>query len=144
MWAYMYGHLAELGIDVVGGAELIDYPGMFAGTNLVSWETGQPNARYWGLKLLRDNFGPGDKLVETKLETPQLYAQAFITPEGKHKVLLVNKRVKAVELVIPGAAGGQEQRVDQSTASSPPVTSDVVKDALGLPGLAVAIVTLPR
>ena len=144
MWAYMYGGLAGLGVEVAGGAELIDYPGMFAGTTLVNWETGQPNAHYWVLKLLRDNFGPGDKLVETKLETPQVYAQAFITPQGKHKILLVNKRDKSVELTIAGAAGGQVQKVDQSTASSPPVTSGVAQDALSLRGLAVAVVTLPR
>ena len=144
MWAYLYGRLAEMGIDVAGGAELTDYPGMFPGTNLTNWDTGQPNARYWGLKLLRDNFGPGDKLVETKLETPQLYAQAFITPEGKHKVLLVNKRDRACELTVPGATGGHLERVDQSTAFSPPATSEVAQDALSLPGLAVAVVTLPK
>ena len=144
MWAYIYGHLAQMGIDIAGGAELIDYPGMTAATTLVHWETGQPNARYWVLKLLRDNFGPGDKLVETNLETPQVYAQAFITPEGKHKILLVNKRDRAAELTIPGAAGGQMQRVDESTGSSPPETSGMPQDTLTLPGLAVAVLTLRK
>jgi hypothetical protein len=111
---------------------------------VVNWETGQPNARYWVLKLLRDNLGPGDKLVQTQLASPQIYAQAFITPEGKQAILLVNKRDRTVELTIPGAAGGQEQRVDQSTASSPPVTSGVAQDAISLPGLAVVVLTLPR
>ncbi|HXX21604.1 MAG TPA: glycosyl hydrolase family 39 [Terriglobia bacterium] len=143
MWAYLYGQLAEIGIDIAGGAELVDYPGMFPGTNLVSWDTGQPNARYWGLKLLRDNFGPGDKLVATKLESPQVYAQAFLTPEGRHKILLVNKRDRTCVLTIPGAEGGQLQQVDQSTASSPPVTSDLRQDELTLAGLAVAVVTVP-
>jgi hypothetical protein len=144
MWAYTYGHLAQMGIDIAGGAELIDYPGFFAATTVVNWETGQPNARYWVLKLLRDNLGPGDKLVQTQLASPQIYAQAFITPEGKQAILLVNKRDRTVELTIPGAAGGQEQRVDQSTASSPPVTSGVAQDAISLLGLAVAVLTLPR
>ena len=133
-----------MGIDIAGGAELIDYPGFFAATTVVNWETGQPNARYWVLKLLRDNLGPGDKLVQTQLASPQIYAQAFITPEGKQAILLVNKRDRTVELTIPGAAGGQQQRVDQSTASSPPVTSGVAQDAISLPGLAVAVLTLPR
>jgi hypothetical protein len=117
---------------------------MFAATAMVNWDTGQPNARYWVLKLLRDNFGPGDKLVDTELEIPQVYAQAFITPEGKHKILLVNKRDRPAELTITGAAGGQMQRVDLSTGSSPPVTSDVAQDTLTLPGLAVAVLTLPK
>jgi hypothetical protein len=144
MWAYIYGQLAQMGIDIAGGAELIDYPGMFAATAMVNWGTGQPNARYWVLKLLRDNFGPGDKLVDTGLEIPQVYAQSFITLEGKHKILLVNKRDRPAELTITGAAGGQMQRVDQSTGSSPPVTSDVAHDTLTLPGLAVAVLTLPK
>ena len=59
MWAYTYAHLAEIGVDIVGAAELIDYPGQFAATTLVDWETGKPNARYWVVKLLHDNFGPG-------------------------------------------------------------------------------------
>jgi hypothetical protein len=41
---------------------------------MVDWNTGQPNARYWVLKLLRDNFGPGDKLVETSVGAPHIYA----------------------------------------------------------------------
>jgi hypothetical protein len=144
MWAYIYGHLAQIGIDLVAATELIDYPGMFAACSLVNWDTGQPNARYWVTKLLRDNFGPGDKLVETKLEAPQVYAQAFITPAGEHKILLVNKRDKTAELTIAGAAGGRMQRVDQSTGSSPPLTSEVAQDTLTLPGLAVAVLTLPK
>jgi hypothetical protein len=144
MWAYIYGHLAQIGIDLAAATELIDYPGMFAACSLVNWDTGQPNARYWVAKLLHDNFGPGDKLVDTELEIPQIYAQAFITPAGKRTILLVNKRDRVAELTIPGAAGGQMQRVDQSTGSSPPVTSDVAQDTLTLPGLAVAIVTLPK
>jgi hypothetical protein len=144
MWAYAYGRLAGMGIDAVGGAELIDYPGQFAASTVVNWETGQPNARYWVLKLLRDNMGPGDKLVETKLENSAVYAQAFITPEGKHKLLLVNERDRAAELAIPGAAGGTEERVDQTTGSTPPITTQLAQDTVSLPGLAVAIVTLPK
>jgi len=144
MWAYIYGYLAQIGTDLVAATELIDYPGMFAASSLVSWESGQPNARYWVSKLLRDDFGPGDKLVETELEIPEIYAQAFITPAGRHEILLVNKRDRAAELTIPGAAGGQMQRVDQSTGSSPPLTSEVAQDTLTLPGLAVAVLTLPK
>ena len=42
---------------------------------------------FWALKLLRDNFGPGDKMVDTHLESPYVYAQAFLTPEGRRKLL---------------------------------------------------------
>ncbi len=107
MWAYLYAHLARMGIDMAAGAELIDYPGQFASTTLLDWNTGQPNARYRVLKLLRDSFLPGDKLVTTRLASPYVLAQGFMTHEGKRKILLVNKRDRSFEISIPGGAGAQ-------------------------------------
>jgi hypothetical protein len=133
-----------MGIDVVGGAELIDYPGQFASTSLLNWETGQPNARYRVLKLLRENFSPGDKLVETRLESPCVFAQAFATAQGARKILLVNKRDRSIELSIPGAAGGTAEVVDQTTGSSLPATTSLAADGVPLNGLTVAVVTLRK
>jgi len=144
MWAYTFAHLAAMGIDIVGGAELIDYPGQFASTSLLNWDTGQPNARYRVLKLLRDNFSPGDKLVETHLESPYVFAQAFITAQGERKILLVNKRERQIEVSIPGLAGGTAEVVDVITGSSPPATTSLTADDIPLNGLAVAIVTLKK
>lgn len=151
VWAYLYGHLAAKGIDIITAAELIDYPGQFASTTLVNWETGEPNARYWVLKLLHDNFGPGDKVIEpnaaAEIMRPdpavQIYAQGFITPQGKRKVLLVNKRDRGLEVTIDGAAGGDEQRVDQSTTTAP-VPQKLAKDTVHLPPSAVTVVTLKQ
>lgn len=148
-FAYLYGNFAAMGVDVVGGSELIDYPGMAAASTLVNWDTGEPNARYWVLKLLRENLGPGDKLLAAESYTvlqpdpsPQLYFQGFISSEGKRKVLLVNKRERAVHVEINGAAGGQIESVDESTASSPrPHPLD--HNSINLPSLGVAIVTMP-
>jgi len=148
MWAYLYGHLAAIGIDMIHGSELIDYPGQVPSATLVDWETGQPNARYWVLKLLRDNFGPGDRLLAPRSVEEysgpdpgaQVYAQGFISPQGERKVLLVNKRNKALALRIPGAAGGDLQKVDQSTTTVE--RRALSSNALELPGLAVAVVTL--
>jgi hypothetical protein len=150
MWAYVYGHLARMGIDAVGGAELIDYPGQFAATTLDDWSTGRPTARYWVLKLLRDNFGPGDKLVPARIETsslfgyPYVYIQGFITPDGKHRILLVNKRDRTFEISIPDGKRAQVEIVDQATGSDPPATGRLPGNNLTLPGLAVAVVTLAR
>ncbi len=142
MWAYVYGHLAELGIQIIGAAELIDYPGQFAATTLVNWDSGQPNARYWVVKLLHDDFEAGDKVAEANIADPGVYAQAFLTSGGKRKILLVNKRDKQVELRVPGAAGGEQEMVDQTTRSSPAKTLHVTDETVSLPGLAVAVVTL--
>ena len=50
---------------------------------MVDWDTGRPNARWQLLKLIHDNFGPGDTLVSTQVELtskqPYVYAQAFLT-----------------------------------------------------------------
>jgi hypothetical protein len=149
VWAYTYGHLAAKGIDIITAAELIDYPGQFAATTLVNWETGEPNARYWVTKLLHDNFGPGDKLIAPnkvdELMQPdpavQVYAQGFITPQGLRKVLLVNKRDHDVDVSVAGAASGEEQRVDQST-TAPATAHKLTDDTIHLPAFAVTVVAL--
>jgi hypothetical protein len=151
MWAYAFGNLAVLGIDVVHAAELIDYPGQYATTTLIDWNTGNPTARYWVVKLLRDNFNPGDKLVqpltfdEERGPNPaiQLYVQGFVSPEGLRKLLIVNKRSRPINIKVPSAAGGSQQMVDEATTTMPEkrvVTSNVIY----LPALAVAVVDLAR
>ena len=148
VFAYMYAKLAELGVDVVGASELIDSPGIVAASTLVDWDTGRPNARYWVTKLLRDHFGPGDRLIRSPPynvlqpdPSPQLFAQGFVTQHGVRKILLVNKRPREISVRIAGAIGGYEDRVDQSTDSGP-VRRALKAETLRLPALAVAVVTL--
>jgi hypothetical protein len=95
------------------------------------------------LKLLKDNFGPGDKLVETTVENRYVYALGAVKSDGKRRVLLVNKRNRPFEVSIPGARGGQVDRVDQATALQPPASARMSNDTLTLGGFAVAVVTLP-
>jgi hypothetical protein len=150
MLAYGYANLASIGVDVVNSAELIDYPGNFASSTLVSWVDGRPNARYWVTRLLRENFGPGDRLLEPLRIDEALgadpkvavFAQGFVAQSGQRKVLLVNKRLRPVELTLPGSAGGTQQVVDDRTVAAPkkkPHDSNFIK----LRGLAVAVITLP-
>ena len=150
VFAYLYGKLALLGVNVVGASELIDSPGIVAASTLVDWDTGRPTARYWVLRLLRASFGPGDRLVRPQAYTvlqpdpsPQVYFQGFVTPQGARKILLVNKRAADEELRIAGAAGGTVQMVDESTATSP-LPRRLQGQRLRLPPLAVAVVTLGR
>ena len=94
--AALYGHLfielSKLGVDVIGESQLVGYPSQFPSVSMMNYNTGKPNARYWVLKMLKDNFHPGDKLVETadKDRPSDVSVQGFITPQGK-KVLLVNR-----------------------------------------------------
>ena len=144
MYAYVYVELAKRGVEVAGESQLVGYPTQFPSVSMVDWETGQPNARFWVLKMLRDNFGPGDKLVQTDLDLPYVYTQAFITADGKHKILLLNKRNRPFDLVLPGADGAQVQLVDQTTSFQPPSSSTLTGNKISLGGFAVAAVTLSK
>ena len=63
---------------------------------MMDWTQNKPNARFWVLKLIKDSFHPGDKLVETSIDSGDVAAQAFVTPAGR-KLLLANKRNRTVE-----------------------------------------------
>jgi hypothetical protein len=99
--------LVELGIDVVGIAEFMDYPGMIPGVSLIDWETGAPNARYDALAYLLRHFGPGDALVATSAghpghPDPRVHAQGFITRDGTRKLLVINKTGAPIVIRAPG------------------------------------------
>lgn len=111
---------------------------------MVDWNNGKPNARFWALKLLHDNCSPGDKIVEIGDDNPYVYALAFLTREGKRRVLLINKRDRRFDVAIPGAAAGQVRFVDQTTSFQPPATAKLSTDNFALGGYSVAVVTLPR
>jgi hypothetical protein len=143
MFAYVYPRLVEDGIDVIGAAELIDYPGQYPGTTLVDWQSGKPNARYWVVKLLKENFGPGDKLAATKSPDDTVLAQGFLSPKGEHKILLVNKRNHDISVSLPGAANSKIEYVDQTTGWEPPGSAILRNDSVTLRPQAVAVVTLP-
>jgi hypothetical protein len=150
MYAYLFGELTRMGIDVVGESQLVGYPTQFPSVTMLDWETGRPNARYRVLQLLKNNFGPGDKLVEVQTSAfpppslSQLYAQGRLTREGgKRRLLLVNRRDRPLALSVPGATGGQLDTVDQATGGGPPSSRRLDGETLTLGGLAVAVVTLP-
>jgi hypothetical protein len=139
VYAYVFGNLAALGIDVAGESQLVGYPTQFPSVSMVDWNTGAPNARFRVLELLRKHFGPGDKLVETSLDSPYVYAQAFRTASGKHEVLLVSKRDRAIAIALPGP--GVIEYVDQTTAGGAPASAPVA-GSVTLNGFAVGVVTL--
>lgn len=140
-YAYVFGNLASLGIDVAGESQLVGYPTQFPSVSMVDWNTGAPNARYRVLQLLKDNFAPGDKLVKTSSGSPYVYALAMISPAGEHKLLLVNKRDRDIQLSLPQAAK-EEQVVDQTTGANPPSHQSLNSGKITLHGLAVGVFTL--
>ena len=122
MYAYLYIELAKQQIDIVGESQLVGYPTQFPSVSMIDWDNGKPNARFLVLKLLKDNFGPGDKLVATSIPGAagnDVAAQAFVTAKGK-KLLLVNKHDHAVDLPLPsGSDSAKAVAVDPQSGENP-------------------------
>lgn len=142
-YAYICSELMRLGIDVAGESQLVGYPTQFPSVSMVDWSNGKPNARLWVLKLLHDNFGPGDKIVEIAAAHPYVQGLAVVTKQGRRRMLLVNKRDRNFQLSILGATGGQLDCVDVTTGLQPPSTAKLTSDNLTLHGFSVAVLTLP-
>jgi len=141
MFAYVFLELTKLGIEVAGESQLVGYPSQFPDVSMVNWENGKPNARYWVLKLLKDNFGPGDKLVQTTFNGQDIIAQAFITPKGK-KILLINTRKKEITINLPpGIKDGTATFVDINNSDSLKQVQ-VTGNTIMLKPFAVGVITL--
>ena len=140
-FAYVFGHLASLGIDIAGESQLVGYPTQFPSVSMVDWNTGGPNARLRVLELLKSNFRPGDKIVKTAAGSPDLYALAMTGPKGERKLLLVNKRDREIQVTLPGRATAA-QTVDQTTKGEVPRRQALNGNKLTLGGLAVAVVEM--
>jgi Glycosyl hydrolases family 39 len=130
LYAYLFIGLAKQGIDVIGESQLVGYPSQFPSVSMMDWTNGKPNARYWVLKLIKDNFGPGDRLVDTTMSSGKdVQAQGFATQAGQ-KLLLLNKRDRNVDIHLPAninissisivdeASGEGAARVSQPTGTT--------------------------
>ncbi|MGA3259119.1 MAG: glycosyl hydrolase family 39 [Bryobacteraceae bacterium] len=142
-YAYVFGQLATMGIDIAGESQLVGYPTQFPSVSMVDWSTGAPNARLRVLELLKNNFSPGDRIVKTSPSSGSsaVYALGMMSPKGERKLLLVNKRDRDIELTLNGRAG-EVQYVDQTTKGGAPGRQAIGTDKLRLRGLSVAVVTM--
>ena len=145
MYAYLYVELTKLGIDVAGESQLVGYPSQFPSVSMIDWKTGKPNARFWVLKLLKDNFGPGDRLAHTSIDgNTSVEVQAFDTRAG-HKLLLINKRNREVTLALPHELSGSEvDRVDPSTEENAPQASSPAQNQITLAPFEVCVLKSSR
>jgi hypothetical protein len=126
---------------VIGESQLVGYPSQFPSVTMIDWVNGKPNARFWVLKLIKDNFHSGDKMVETTGDpSAGVTAQAFDTPTGR-KLLLVNQRNRSIEVALPPGVGHAEiSTVDEASDEGPPRTSSVMGPTLQLAPFAVTVV----
>lgn len=144
VYAYVFAGLARMGIDAAGESEITSRPGFFRSIAMLNWPGADPNARYHVLKLISDNFAPGDKLVDTPGGVSNVMIQAFIKPDGERKLLLVNRRDREVQMLLPEAAGARLEVVDQTTGTNPPAASRITDQSFKLRGLGVAVLTLAK
>jgi len=142
LYAYLFVQLARLQVDVIGESQLIGYPTQFPSVSMMNWENNQPNARFQVLKLIKDSFHPGDTLVETDLKgdaSSDAFAQAFVTPGG-HKLLLANKRNRAVEVALPDGDRATALTVDAATGDGPARRVKPADGKIRLEAFAVTVV----
>jgi hypothetical protein len=142
VYGYLFLNAARLGIDVVGESQIVGFHSQFPSVTMVNQDTGDPNARYWTLYLLRQNFNPGDTLIETVSSSRDIAAQAFLA-SGKKKIVLINKRDRQIEVSLPTEANnGFVQYVSPSTADSAPASSQISAGKLMLEPFETAIITI--
>ena len=110
---------------------------------MVDWNTGKPNSRIRVLSLLRENFGPGDKIVEAAVDNPYFTGLAVVTKAGKRKMLLVNKRDRNLDLALDGVAGSRLDYVDVTTGFQPPASVKLDSDKLTIHGFSVGVLIFP-
>ncbi|HEV3411021.1 MAG TPA: glycosyl hydrolase family 39 [Puia sp.] len=142
LYAYVYLGLVRMQIDVIGESQLMGYPTQYPSVSMINWKTGKPNARYWVLKLIHDQFGPGDALVNTDVVGDGLIAQGFATSRGK-RVLLINRSNKAIMLALPrDFQGARLTVVDPSTGDNEPANGVIGAQGVELKPFAVGVIAL--
>ena len=62
-YGYVYGALAEIGVDAIAASQLTAYPGNAAAISMLDWNNGLGNAWYWVLKMFADTLGSDPKDV---------------------------------------------------------------------------------
>jgi Glycosyl hydrolases family 39 len=148
LYGFLFVELSKLGVDVIGESQLVGYPTQYPSVSMIDYTNGKPNARYWVLKLIKDNFHPGDKLVAEQKkkeddDSPStVLVQGFLTPQGK-KVLLVNKTngEKTIELA-QGLQNASMLTVDEATGDEAPRAGKAEGANLHLAPFAVAVLSV--
>lgn len=140
LYAYEFIKLSQMKINIVGMSQLVGYPTQFPSVSMMDWRENKPNARYWVLKLIKDSFHPGDKLVQTEIGSRDVAGQAFATPSGR-KLLLANLRNRTREIAVPDAAQAGARIVDETTGDGPDRSVSLAHGNLELGPFAVAVVS---
>ena len=162
LYAYEYGTLTTLGLDVVGMSQLVGYPSLnitrldngkvdllepqFPSVAMLNWTDGSGTARYWTLKLIIDTVVPfSDSVVQTTVSGGgPVFAQGYTSASGAKKLLVVSKSHAAATVQLPAElAGATWSVVDEATGFGPARVETVPAGALvQLAPFAVAFATM--
>lgn len=141
LYGYLFVQLSKLGVDVIGESQLVGYPSQFPSVSMIDYNNGKPNARYWVLKLIVDNFHAGDRLVTTQDLDSGPMVQGFVTPQGK-RILLVNESNDEETVTMPPEFGHAKfATVDEGTGDNAPRTGNLNGTALTLAPFAVTVLS---
>jgi len=142
MFAYVFGNLLPLGIDVLGESQLIGHPLQYPSVSLTHYPDGVPNARFWVLYLLHEQFHVGDNVHAATSDDKNVFAAAYGTPAGK-RILIINKTNKAQSAVVTGLTKAQLFYVDETTGNNAPGTLNITAPTISLKPFSVVVVALP-
>jgi hypothetical protein len=73
-----------------------------------------------------------------------VHVQSFLSREHKRKILVVNKRDRPFEIIVPEGDESEIEFVDETTASNPTAKAALKGDRFTLNGYVVAVITLPN
>jgi hypothetical protein len=145
VYSYFFIELTKAHIDVIGESQLVGFPTQYPDVSMINYQNNKPNARFWVLKMIKDNIKAGDKLVETSIAAnngDDIAGQGFTNGNSK-KVLILNKRNKTVQLKVPPEfKGAKISTIDERSGDDAPVQSVISGDAIELKPFGVCLVTL--
>jgi hypothetical protein len=145
VYAYFFIELTKQGIDYIGESQLVGFPSQYPDVSMINYANSKPNARFWVLKLIKDNIHAGDKLVNTGIEgngNGDIHAQAFTN--GKTKMVLVlNKRNRATALKLPAEfAGAKVCTIDAASGDDAAIVSKVSGESIEMEPFAVSLIEI--
>jgi len=148
VYAYFFIELTKQGIDYIGESQLVGFPTQYPDVSMINYTNSKPNARFWVLKLIKDNIHAGDKLVETGIDNNgngDVHAQGFVSANGGKKILILNKRNKSITIKLPaGYAGAKISTIDAASGDNAAIEGTVKGDSIELKPFAVSLVALEK
>ncbi|MGC8548841.1 MAG: GH39 family glycosyl hydrolase [Acidobacteriaceae bacterium] len=143
LYGYLFVQLSRMGVDVIGESQLVGYPSQYPSVSMIDYTNGKPNARYWVLKMLVDNFHPGDVMELTDQPAVghghPVLAQGYDTPQGR-KILVVNMSDESHVVEAPVSfVDARFETVDEATGDDAPRTGTLDGRELTLAPFAVTV-----